>query len=135
MWKGRTIGIDDTKRRKMNSSLKHYEVNMSGRQIGVFLKYDVYGTSNALAASLFFEPSVVDESDVVSEGDGQVLELFADITINLPESESLPFGTQFVDVNNYPWIDEWLIDNSIAEPAGIFVRQGHCYYPAFRFFV
>lgn len=120
----------------MNSILKNYEVIRSGRRVKVYLKYEKYDTFHSLAASLYFKPTIMNEPVYDSpdiEGGNTSLELFAVITINLPESADLPFGTQFVDVNNYPWIDKWLIDNSIAEPAGKVAKSGFCIYPAFKF--
>ena len=60
-------------------------------------------------------------------------ELYGVVTVNLQESENLPFGSQFVDVNNHEQICEWLIENEIAEPIPIFARSGFCIYPAFSF--
>ncbi len=109
----------------MDKLTNNYEVPGSGRKTKVCLKYDVYDVFNSLAVSLYYEPAPgTEDSD---------LELFAVITVNLPESADLPFGTQFVDINNYPWVDEWLIENSIAEPSGKIARSGFCVYPAFKF--
>lgn len=116
--------------------LNKYELIRNGRRLEVYLKYDEYDNYNSLAASLYFEPVIMNEPiyemtdslDLFSS-----LELFAVITINLPESADLPFGTQFIDVNNHPWVDGWLIDNSIAEPIGKFAKCGFCIYPAFKF--
>ena len=120
----------------MDSVLKKYELMSNGSRLEVYLKYDEYDHFNSLAVSLYFEPVIMnvpiyDMTDSLDLFSG--LELFAVITINLPESADLPFGAQFVDVNNYPWIDEWLIDNSIAEPIWKFAKCGFCIYPAFKF--
>lgn len=120
----------------MDRIFKNYEVLRFGRRIEVWLEYDEYDAFHSLAAFLYFKPAIMNEPiyDVTdSEWMPSGLELFAAITINLPESAHLPYGTQFVDVNNYPWIDEWLIENSIATPTGIIAKSGFCIYPAFKF--
>lgn len=109
----------------MDGNIGTYEIVWSERRVKVRIQYDVYEKFNSLSASLYYEPT--------SESGETHLELFAVITINLRESEHLPFGTQFVDINNYPWIDEWLIENSIAEPIGKIAKSGFCIYPAFKF--
>ena len=116
--------------------LNKYELIRNGRRLEVYLKYDEYDNYNSLAASLYFEPVIMNEPIYEMTDSLDLfpsLELFAVITINLPESADLPFGTQFIDVNNHPWVDGWLIDNSIAEPIGKFAKCGFCIYPAFKF--
>lgn len=120
----------------MDSMLKKYDLICFGKRIEVYLKYDEYDTFHSLASFLYFKPVVMNEpiyDRADSNGMPSGLELFAVITINLPESADLPFGTQFIDINNYPWIDEWLIENSIAEPIGKIAKSGFCIYPAFKF--
>lgn len=63
---------------------------------------------------------------------------FATITVNLPESN---FGVDlrkdkkyaFVDTNNNPWVEEFLLDNEIAKPTGITGQSGFCSYPLYEF--
>lgn len=120
----------------MDCMLKNYEVLRFGRRLEVCIIYDEYDNFHSLAASLYFRPVIMNEPIydwADSDGLPSNLQLFAVITINLPESANLPFGTQFVDVNNYPWIDGWLIENSIAEPVGKVAKCGFCIYPAFKF--
>lgn len=106
---------------------EYYEVKQFGRTVRVRLEYGEYLRNNTLAVSLRFEPPIDDDCEDLQQ------EMLATITVNLPESRSLPSGTQFVDVNNHPWAYDWLIDNSIAEPTGIIAQSGFCFYPAFRF--
>ena len=84
----------------------------------LYVKYSKYVSTGAIAASLY---------DSVS-GD-----LYGVITVNLPESVFLPYGVQYVDVNNYPDIEKWLRAKGIAEPLGTYACSGFCTYPAYRF--
>ena len=115
---------------------KVYFLNEHGQYFQVALVYGVYENNGALALSLYCQPHVIYESEYdppVQEGRSTFNELYAVLTVNLPESDTLPFGTQFVDVNNHEMICEWLIENDIAEPLPICARSGLCLYPAFKF--
>lgn len=115
---------------------KVYFLNEHGQYFQVALVYGVYENNGALALSLYCQPHVIYESEYdppVQEGRSAFNELYAVLTVNLPESDTLPFGTQFVDVNNHEMICEWLIENDIAEPLPICARSGLCLYPAFKF--
>ena len=39
----------------------------------------------------------------------------------------------FVDVNNFPNLENWLIQNNIAKPTGYTGFSGFCSYPEFEF--
>ena len=54
-----------------------------------------------------------------------------DITVNL--DEICPSDCAFVDTENNPGIDNWLMTNGIAEPTGNWAVSGFCIYPEFRF--
>ena len=59
---------------------------------------------------------------------------FADLTVNISMSGSLPEDTQFVDVNNLgPEIMTWITDNGLGEPTEIVGSSGYVTYPAVRF--
>jgi len=88
----------------------------SGEQISVNVQYESYNTNGTLAVLLC--------------GDEDFEEV---ITTNLPESILLPEMVQFVDINNFPEIGEWLEKNGVAIPVGICVRSGFCQYPAYSF--
>ena len=115
---------------------KVYFLNEHGQYFQVALVYGVYENNGALALSLYCQPHVIYDSEYdppIQEGRSEFNELYAVITVNLPESDTLPFGAQFVDVNNHETICEWLIENDIAEPLPICARSGLCIYPAFKF--
>ena len=114
---------------------KVYFLNEHGQFFQVVLVYGVYENNGALALSLYCQPHFIYDSeyDPVQEGRSAFNELYAVLTVNLPQSDTLPFGTQFVDVNNHEMICEWLIENDIAEPLPIYARSGLCIYPAFKF--
>ena len=95
-----------------------YRLEEYNEVIDVILVFDAYKINGTLAVSLY------------TADDG---ELYDVITVNLPESSSLPEDVQFVDVNNHPTIPEWLIGNGLAEPYPATARSGYCEYPAFRF--
>ena len=78
----------------MDSVLKKYELMSNGSRLEVYLKYDEYDHFNSLAVSLYFEPVIMnvpiyDMTDSLDLFSG--LELFAVITINLPDQTSISF--------------------------------------------
>ena len=115
---------------------KVYFLNEHGQFFQVVLVYGIYENNGALALSLYCQPHVMYDSEYEPPKQNErsaFNELYAVVTVNLPESNSLPFGTQFVDVNNHNKICEWLIENDIAEPLPIYARSGFCIYPAYKF--
>ncbi len=88
----------------------------SGEQISVTVQFESYNVNGTLAVLLC--------------GGDDFEEV---ITTNLPESILLPEMVQFVDINNFPKIGEWLKKNGVATPVGIFVQSGFCQYPAYSF--
>lgn len=102
----------------------------------VVLRCDEYEESSSLAVALYARPNYFRETGEVNlcADDVDVFsELYAVITVNLPDSIVLPQGTQFIDTNNHPWVYNWLIENGIAEPTGYCARSGFCLYPAMKF--
>ena len=95
-----------------------YRLEEYDEVIDVILVFDAYKNNNSLAVSLY----TADDS-----------ELYDVITVNLPESSTLPEGVQFVNVNNHPGITDWLVRNGLAERYPAMARSGYCEYPAFRF--
>jgi hypothetical protein len=61
-------------------------------------------------------------------------ECFAVLTVNL-DSFNLNGDKEyaFIDTNNCPWAEKFLVDNNIAEPTQIIVPQGFCMYPLYKF--
>jgi hypothetical protein len=58
---------------------------------------------------------------------------FATLTVNLVLG-SQSFSRAFVDVNNCPWIEPFLVSNDIAVPVkNIQARSGYVMYPLYDF--
>lgn len=112
-----------------------FSVQNYGRTLRVVVRYNEYAVSSTLAVALYSLPDDIQdaEKDPRQVTDDDFSELYAVLTVNLPESGSLDRGTQFIDTNNHPWAYGWLIDNGLAEPTGIFGRSGFCAYPAMKF--
>ena len=102
-----------------------YTLDEYGISQEVTVVFGTYIRGFTLSVSLYTRPS----------GSDSFTELYDVITVNFPESENLAHDTQFVDVNNHPHIEEWLVNNHIAEPTGQCLRSGYCRYPAYRFFI
>lgn len=63
-------------------------------------------------------------------------EEYSVITKNIDETEIFccPFNEKaFVDINNYPDIEKFLIENELAIPLVILGQSGHCIYPLYAF--
>lgn len=61
-------------------------------------------------------------------------EFYADVTVNMPISGTLPNDCAFIDTNNLSWkIIEVLTDENIVTPISQVCRSGFCQYHAFRF--
>ena len=58
---------------------------------------------------------------------------FADMTVNLP-GERCPEGCAFVDTNNSPWLEEFIVWNGLGEFTGAYGYSGFCSYPQYRFY-
>ena len=61
-------------------------------------------------------------------------ECFAVLTVNL-ETFDLDGNKEyaFIDTNNNPWAEKFLVDNNIAQHTNIKVPQGFCTYPLYKF--
>lgn len=115
---------------KKNMEQKIYRIDGYDRKVEVVLRFGAYRINDSLAVSLYCRQSMLDDEE---KNSAPFDELFSVVTVNLQESATLPFGTQFVDINSYPGIHRWLVDNSIAEPTPISARSGFCVYPAYKF--
>ncbi len=58
-------------------------------------------------------------------------EPYGDVTVNL--LSSVPPYCAFVDTNNMPELEDFLVKNGIAEFTGIEQRSGYCSYPLYLF--
>lgn len=59
-------------------------------------------------------------------------EPWSDITVNIPGTIA-PVGTAFIDTNNNPWAEDFLMENGIAKPTGATGHSGYCTYPLYEF--
>jgi len=59
-------------------------------------------------------------------------ECFAVLTVNISD-RVLSSMSAFVDTNNCPWAEKFLIENNIAVPTGITETSGFCTYPLYLF--
>ena len=85
----------------------------------VTLKRSTYQTNKTLAVCMF------------DETDGSPV---ATITVNIDDLFVKANAEEaFVDTNNCPGIEQFLIENDIAEPVGIYGMSGYCTYPLYRF--
>ena len=67
---------------------------------------------------------------MITAEDGFV-EPYGDVTVNL--LSSVPPYCAFVDTNNMPELENFLVKNGIAEFTGIQQRSGYCSYPLYLF--
>lgn len=86
----------------------------------VMIGYSIYSYNGALAVLLLSNPPSFDE-------------VFGVITVNLPSSPSYITYRQYIDVNHFPEIGEWLHKNRIAVPTGKHYTSGWVTYPEYRF--
>ncbi len=100
----------------------HARLSKTGRTYPVTLRFTHYNQNKTLAVQLV-------------QASGRVLGVtFATITVNL--SDPTQDDTHaFLDTNNCPWVEEFLRDNGIAEPAygGLKMQSGFCTYPLYKF--
>ena len=80
------------------------------------------------------------DDDLLEDDDFQYEETVFDeelgaITVNLESSGSLPKFEQFVDINTFPQLAKWLLENDLAHPTAKAERCGHVLYPVYRFVV
>lgn len=86
----------------------------------VMIGYSIYSYNGTLAVLLLGNPPSFDE-------------VFGVITVNLPSSPSYNTYRQYIDVNHFPEIGEWLQSNRIAEPTGKQFTSGWVTYPEYKF--
>lgn len=54
------------------------------------------------------------------------------LTVNLEDS-NLPIEYGFVDVNNCPWVEDFIKENNLGEHTRQFGHSGFCMYPLYKF--
>ena len=103
----------------------HCRTSKTGPTTPVTVKFTKYTSNNTLAVQLICAKAPWSP--------------FATITVNL---QGNPYGMEtrqdetrfaYVDTNNCPWVLEFLEDNHIAEPTGIYAPSGYCVYPLYEF--
>jgi hypothetical protein len=66
--------------------------------------------------------------------EGDSLELYTDVTVNIPEC-TRSAGCQFIDTNNNDsGILDWLEENNFGKRTGNTGTSGFCTYPEFNFY-
>ena len=102
----------------------HCRTSKTGPTTQVTLRLSRYSSNNTLAVQL-----------VEARAPWPV---FATITVNL---QGNPYGMDsrqddhfaYVDTNNCPWVIDFLEENNIAVPTGIYAPSGYCIYPLYEF--
>lgn len=61
----------------------------------------------------------------------EFFEPFCDVTVNLPNAELSSDNLVFLDVNNAPWLEQFMIGNGFGMPTGIFSTSGFVNYPLY----
>ena len=93
------------------------------REIEVRLGYGVYSDNNSLAVLLTCREADLDEELLDDEDydydESRFNEVLDAVTINLDSSVKLPANEQFIDIQNYPQLALWLVENDI-------VHRGTC---------
>lgn len=57
---------------------------------------------------------------------------YAMLTVNLPGKRQK--NEAYVDVNNCPWAEDFIRENTLGEPLGRLASSGFCVYPLYRFY-
>ena len=99
----------------MNATEKTYKVKLYGEEYEIWLRKSAYASNNSLAV----------QADC-DEGP------FATLTVNLNnflQGEDYAY----VDTNNCPWAEEFLQENNLADPVGVYGQSGWCTYPLYHF--
>ena len=99
--------------------MKNYlKINCYGEDFKVEIKKNSYANNRRLAVQLVCDDGIP----------------FGTITTNIKYPLStLDKYLAFIDTNNYPYIEKWLIDNGIAYPTGHIGYSGFCAYPEYKF--
>ena len=56
---------------------------------------------------------------------------FARLTVNL--GDKLKDGFAYVDTNNCPWAEDFIVENGLGKDTGVIGRSGYCMYPLYEF--
>lgn len=99
---------------------RYYKLNMYGNDYKIRLIKETYVNNEHLAVFVVSEDEYGDE------------EPFTNLTVNL-QTAPIPDNCAFIDTNNNPWAEEFLVENNIAEPTGVYGSSGFCRYPLYEF--
>ena len=106
--------------------MKSYDFNFYGKTYKIYVEYSTYENNNALAEILNCESE--------EEGFEGQLEEFAIASVNLNDSWYLDENEAYIDTNNVEGIEEFLVENDLAEKVkGEEAKSGFCTYPLYRF--
>ena len=61
----------------------------------------------------------------------EFFEPFCNVTVNLPNAELSSDNLVFLDVNNAPWLEQFMFDNGFGAPTGYFRTSGFVNYPLY----
>ena len=53
------------------------------------------------------------------------------VSVNLPLAELKSVNLIFLDVNNSPWLEKFMVDNGFGMPTGLFRTSGFVNYPLY----
>jgi len=107
-----------------------YEYTNHGKTTKVKLELRRYANNSRIAIRLLSQQAYGKRKP---KKDTPFNEPFLTATVNLPESILLAYNQQFVDINNNPGIEKWLVSNKIATPTGMSMPSGFCTYPVYSF--
>lgn len=101
--------------------MKKFKLLYNGEIIEVYPHIDKYCNNDSLAIMLMM---------------ADTYEKFCNLTVNLPSVnivKQLGFEYQFVNVNNCPFLIDFIIDNKLGELTKYRATSGYCTYPVFKF--
>lgn len=103
--------------------MKKFNLVSYGQTIPVYFNIEEYVNSSSLALEL------------IDDSNPKCHEPYAGVTVCLPASNLLENKATdaYIDTNNFPKVEDFLIKNNIAKPLGYSAMSGFCVYPAYRF--
>ena len=65
------------------------------------------------------------------DNEDDFLSPFTSVTVNLPYAKMGSTNAVFLDVNNAPWLEGFMMENGFGYPTGRFRTSGFCNYPEY----
>lgn len=90
-------------------------------------EYNTYNDVHAIKHAYNYNGCVAIE--LVSPNDGSI----AIITVCIPNYMFLKENQAFVDTNNCPWAEEFIIKNKLGINLNFTAQSGYCQYPLYEF--